>query len=143
MPVSRLADPREILALATFQLPRHRPTNCEAFGGSARSQMHREDVFLTVQERGYDRDSEWPDFPPRPERFYAADPRPGEPGEYGCGDPPGTTVYRRNFSDAGRHFHTLVVIGPDAPASARTQAWAILDSLRFDPDGRPTWPASP
>lgn len=70
MPVSRLADPRELLALAAFPLPRHRPTNCEAFAGSARSQMSREDVILTVQERGYDdRDSEWPDFPPRPDQF--------------------------------------------------------------------------
>jgi hypothetical protein len=142
-PVSpKLTEPREILALATFPLPRYRPTNCEAFGGSARSEMGRDDVFLTVLERGYERDSEWLDFPPRPEHFGPTDPRPGEPGEHGCGDPPGATVYWRNFSDAGRRFHTLVVIGADAPASARNQAWGILDSLRFDSDRRPTWPAS-
>jgi hypothetical protein len=139
-PVSpKLRDPREILALATFPLPRYRPTNCEAFGGSARTEMGRYDVFLTVLERGYDRDSEWLDFPPRPEHFGPTEPRPGE---HGCGDPLGATVFWRRFSDAGRHFYTLVVIGADAPESAREQAWGILDSLRFDPDRRPTWPAS-
>jgi hypothetical protein len=143
LPVSQLADPRELVALATFPLARHLPTNCEAFAGSARSQMDREDVFLVVQERGYDRESEWLDFPPRPRSFSPEDPKPAEPGEHGCGDPPDSTVYWRNFSDAGRHFHTLVVMGPDAPPSARTQAWAILDSLRFDSDRRPNWPASP
>lgn len=138
-PVSpKLTEPREILSMATFP-PRYRPTDCEAFGGSARSQMGREDVFLTVQERGYDRDSDWPDFPPRPERFGPTDPRPAEDG---CGDRPGTTVHWRNFTAAGRHFHTLVAIVPDAPLCAREQAWRILDSLRPDPDRRPTWPAS-
>ena len=96
-------------------------------------------MFLTVQERGYDRDSGWLDFPWRPERFGPTDARPGEEG---CGDLPGTTVHWRNITDAGRHFDTLVAIGPDAPASAREQAWHILDSLRLDHDRRPTWPAS-
>jgi hypothetical protein len=138
-PVSpKLTDPREILSLATFPL-RYRPTDCEAFGGAALHDMARDDVFLTVQERGYDRDSAWRDFPPRPRRFGPTEARPGEAR---CGDPPGTTVHWRNFTDAGRHFHTLVAIGPDAPASAREQAWHILDSLRLGPDRMPTWPTS-
>jgi hypothetical protein len=101
--------------------------------------MARDDVFLTVQERGYDRHSEWPDFPPRPKHFGPTDPRPGE---HGCGDHPCATVHWLNFSDAWRRFHALVVIGADASASARSQAWGILDSLRFDPNRRPAWPAS-
>lgn len=72
-------------------------------------------------------------MPPRPKQFGATDPEPEEPCEHGCGNPPGTTVHRRSFGDAGRRFQTLVVVAPDAPAGARTQAWAILDNLRFDP----------
>jgi hypothetical protein len=140
--VSELTDPREILALATFPLHRHVATNCEAFAGTARTQMHRGDVVLTVQERGYDRDSAWLDFPPRPEPFGPDDPQSGEAGDQACGDPPGTTVYWRNFSEAGRHFHTLVVAGPDAPDGVRAQAWRILDSLRFDPGRVPAWVSS-
>jgi hypothetical protein len=141
-PVSELTDPREILALATFPLARQQATNCEAFAGSARSEMRPNDVLLTIQERGYDHNSDWTDFPQRPGHFGPTDPSSADPADPGCGDPPGTTVYWRNFSDAGRHFHTLVVIGPDAPASVRAQAWGILDSLRFDPDRVPTWASS-
>jgi hypothetical protein len=58
-PISpELTDPREILALATIPLGRHRSTNCEAFAGSARSQMGPRDVVLIVQERGHDRGSD-------------------------------------------------------------------------------------
>jgi hypothetical protein len=134
-----LTEPREVLSLATFPL-RYHPTDCEAFAGAARSDLGSHDAFLTVQERGYDPVSDWRDFPSRPEHFH---PTSGEPAEARCGDPPGATVYWRNFTDAGRHFHTLVVIGPDAPGSVRSEAWRILDSLRLDPDRRPTWPASP
>jgi hypothetical protein len=137
-----LTEPREILSLATFPFARHRRTNCEAFGGSARSQMGRDDIFATVLERGFDPESQWPDFPPRPEHFGPTHPQLGEPGERGCGDPWGTTIHWHNFSDSGRHFHTLVAVGPDAPAGARKQVWSILDTLHFDADRVPTWPAS-
>ena len=66
---------------------------------------------------------------------------PNAPGA-GCGEPAGTITHWRNFTDSGRHFHTLVRVGPDALPSAAEQAWRILDSLRLDPDARPDWPAT-
>jgi hypothetical protein len=137
--ISRLTEPRELLSMGTTALDWH-PTDCEAFAGAAGVSMGPRDVMITVWERGYDRDSAWLDFPPRPDRFG---PVPdAEPATRGCGEPSGTMIHWRNFSDSGRHFHTLVRIGPDAAASAAAQAWRILDSLRLSPDYQPSWAAS-
>jgi hypothetical protein len=64
------------------------------------------------------------------------------PAGPGCGEPPGTVIHWRNFSDSGRHLHTLVRVGSAAPPRAAAEAWRILDSLRLDPDYTPGWPAS-
>lgn len=139
-PVSRITDPREILALGTFP-PRHRPTNCEAFAGSAREDLGPSDAFLTILERGVDRGAEWLDFPPRPNRFGPT-PENAEGADPACGDRRRTDGRWLNFTDAGRHFHVLMVFGPDAPPAVRRDAWQILNSLRLDPSAQPDWPAS-
>jgi hypothetical protein len=137
--VSRISEPRELLSLGTVPLSWRR-TDCEAFAGAAAIRMRPRDVVLTVWERGYDRNSKWSDFPRRPLRFGpVAD---AQPARAGCGEPAGTTIHWRNISDSGRHFHTLVRIGPNAPQNATAQVWHILDALRFDPDYRPNWAAS-
>ncbi len=46
------------------------------------------------------------------------------------------------FADAGRHFYALVVVGPDAPRRVHKEAFALLDSLRFDRRVQPDWPSS-
>jgi hypothetical protein len=138
-PMSRISDPRELLSLATLPLG-WRETDCEAFAGAAGVAMGTDDVVVTVWERGYAPDSDWRDFPPRPTHFG---PVPdAEPAGSGCGEPPGTTIHWRNFSDSGRHLHTLVRIGAEAPPMAGAQAWGILDSLRLDPEYEPAWPTS-
>jgi|SRR5919109_3055143 hypothetical protein len=136
----KLTEPREVLSVGTFPL-RYRPTNCEAFAGSVRGDLGPRDAFLTVQERGYDEASEWLDFPPRPERFRPAQDNAKDP-EPGCGDRPGSDVRWFNFTDAGRHFHVLVVLGSDAASPVGAGAWRILNTLRFDPNVKPDWPAS-
>jgi hypothetical protein len=137
--MSRISEPRELLSLGTVPLSWRR-TDCEAFAGAAGISMGPRDVVLTVWERGYDRDSEWSDFPRRPLRFGpVAD---AQPALTLCGEPAGTIIHWRNFSDSGRHFHTLVRIGPDAPPNDTAQAWHILDTLCFDSDYRPNWAAS-
>lgn len=137
--MSHISEPRELLSLATVPLT-WRPTNCEAFAGAAGIGMGPRDVVVTVWERGTDLDSDWRDFPPRPQQFG---PVPSaEPAGPGCGEPPGTMIHWRNFSDSGRHLHSLVRIGPDASPLAAAQAWNILDSLRLDPSYKPSWPAS-
>ena len=137
--MSRLADPREVVSLGTMTMS-WRPTDCEAFAGAAGGSMSTRDVVITIWERGYDERAHWKDFPARPERFGpVAD---AEPAGDGCGEPPGTLNHWRNFTDAGRHFHTLVRIGPEVPPGAVDEAWGILDSLRFDADYRPEWTSS-
>jgi hypothetical protein len=51
-----LTDPREILALGTSPL-RYRRSECAHVPTSALEDMTAADVFLTIQERGLDRDS--------------------------------------------------------------------------------------
>jgi hypothetical protein len=137
--MSRISEPRELLSVGTTALRRH-ATDCEAFAGAAGVSMGARDVVVTVWERGYDGDADWLDFPPRPERFGPT--LDAEPAGPGCGEPAGTMIHWRNFSEGGRHFHTLVRIGPNAPASAAADAWQVLDTLRLDPDYQPSWPAS-
>jgi hypothetical protein len=97
-------------------------------------------MAVTVWERGHDHDSDWLDFPPRPRSFG---PVPdAEPAGPDCGEPPGTLIHWRNFSAFGRHLHTLVRIGSDAPPRAAAQAWQILEGLDLDPGFTPNWPAS-
>lgn len=133
-----LTDPREVASVGTRPL-RHRRSNCEAFAGGARQALRAADALVTVQERGFDRASKWPDFPPRPRSFGAARAKAPEPG---CGDRPGTQTWWLPFTAAGRHFYALVVIGPGAPARIRDEAFDLLNSLRFDPAVLPDWPAS-
>jgi hypothetical protein len=137
--MSRIGDPRELLSLGTVPLSWHR-TDCEAFAGAAGVSMGPRDVVLTLWERGYDRGSDWVAFPSRPQRFGpVAEP---ESAARGCGEPGRTIIHWRNFSDSGRHFHTLVRVGRDAPPNETALVWHILDSLRFDPNYRPRWAGS-
>ena len=133
-----LTEPREVLAAATYPL-RHRPTNCEAFAGGARQDLGPADALVTIQERGFDHSSQWSDFPPRPASFVM---KRAEPPEPACGDRPGTETWWLPFTDAGRHFYALVVIGPDASRRVHEEAFALIDTLRFDPAVQPDWQAS-
>ena len=135
--MSRIDDPRELLSLGTVPL-RWQRTDCEAFAGAAGIGMGVGDVVLTVWERGYA--SGRSHFPPRPPRFGPV--AGAEPAGPGCGEPAGTTIHWRNFSDSGRQFHTLVRVGPDAPPNEAAQVWHVLDSLRIDPDHQPGWAGS-
>ena len=134
-----LLDPREVLSAATFPL-RYQPTGCAHVAGSALDDLGPHDAFVTLQERGRDRDSTWRDFPPRPAHFG---PELGGPSEASECVP--TARFRDHwfaFSDGDRHFHALVAFGPQAPIAVRREAWAILDSLRIDPRVRPDWRSS-
>lgn len=137
--LSRISEPRELFSVGTVAL-RWQPTNCDAFAGAAGVGMESDDAVVTVWERRGDRDSAWSEFPPGPEGF--AEVEDAEPAGPGCGEPRGTMIHWRNFSDSGRRFHTLVRIGPEATQQAAAEAWGILDSLRLDAGYRPSWPAT-
>jgi hypothetical protein len=138
-PLTRTTDPREVLAVGTFPL-RYRRTECNHLPTSALEDLGPRDALVLLLERGLDPASSWSDFPPRPERFG---PALGVASEAAACAPEARFADRFfGMSDAGRHFHVQVAFGPDAAAATRAQAWAILDSLRVDPDARPDWPAS-
>lgn len=137
--VPRITDPRQVVAFGTYPL-RYRPTDCEAFAGSAREDLAPRDVLGVVMERGFDREGEWLEFTPRPARFGPTDPRSAEPG---CGDRPGTTSDWIPFTDAGRHLYALLVFGSAVTDERRARAYRTLDSLRLDPTVRPDWRSSP
>jgi hypothetical protein len=140
----KLTDPREILSLGTFPL-RYRPTNCEAFAGSAQQDLgdpgrpaHHPESGIPTPEQGYP-EGKIVNVPPRPGRFGP---------ESGSGtrttDCPGSqaSVQWINFRDAGRYFYALLAFGRSAPVELRHDAYRILDSLRLDPSVKPDWPAS-
>jgi hypothetical protein len=134
-----LVDPREVLSVATFPL-HYRPTECAHVAGSGLDDLGPHDAFLTLQERGLDRDATWRDFPPRPARFGSELGGPSEASA--CVPSARFTDHWFAFTDGDRHFHVLVAFGAQAPAAVRDEAWAILDSLRIDPQVRPDWRSS-
>jgi hypothetical protein len=134
-----LADPREVLSVATFPL-RYRPTDCAQVAGSALEDLGPSDAFITLQERGTDPGSSWADFPARPAHFG---PQLGGASEASACVPSARFVdHWFGFTDGGRHFHVEVAFGPEASAATRDQAWAVLDSLDVDPSVRPGWRSS-
>jgi hypothetical protein len=135
----RLTDPREVLSVGTFPL-RYRKSGCEHLPTSALEDMRAGDALITLEERGLDPRSTWPDFPPRPSRFG---PELGGRSEAAaCAPGAHFTDHWFGFTDGDRHFHVLVAFGPNATAVTQRQAWRILDSLRIDPRVRPDWRSS-
>jgi hypothetical protein len=133
-----LVDPREELSVGTFPL-RYRPDgSCSQFPVSALEDLGPRDAFVTVQERGR---GSADGFPPRPRRFGPE--LGGSAEDRGCVPGKHFTDHWFTFADGGRHFHVLVVFGPDASGRVKNQAWQILDSLKIDPAVKPTWRSSP
>jgi hypothetical protein len=135
-----LTDPREEMSVGTFPL-RYRDADCSQFPSGALEQLGPADAFVTLQERGQDPRSTWPDFPPRPAEFG---PQLGGGSEVEqCVPSVSFADHWFGFTDAGRHFNALVVFGADASDQVKAQAWSVLDSLRVDPRVAPDWHATP
>jgi hypothetical protein len=130
-----LADPRELVALSTFPA-RAGGDNCAHMPENAVEDMGPEDALVVIEERRGDLDTGGgpADYPARPEHFGPSNGYPSEAVD--CLD-------RRKeffdrfipFSDSGRRFYAYVAFGADTPPAVRTQAWAILDRLEFEPAG--------
>lgn len=135
--LTRLEDPREVVAVGTYPL-HYRQAGCYQLPSSALEDLGPGDALVTLLERGADPHSSWPDFPARPAHFG---PTPGDTNSDASACAPGGRFISHwfNFSDAGRHFHVLVAFGPQATAATREQAWSILDGLRVDPEPKPGW----
>ena len=135
-----LEDPREVLSVGTFPL-RYRETACGHVPTSALEDLGPGDAFVTLEERGLDPHSTWPDFPPRPAHFG---PELGGTNADASECAPGArfTDHWLGFTESGRHFHVLVAFGVQAPAAVQREAWQILDSLKIDPRIQPDWRSS-
>lgn len=127
----KLSNPREILSLGTLPL-RYRPTDCEAFAGSAQQDVGPRDAFLTIQEStGRSPGS----FSPRPAHFGPTTKAPGQavkpiqPSSCAHSD---ALVNWIPFRDARREFYVLFAFGESAAQDLRAEAYGILDSLRFE-----------
>jgi hypothetical protein len=104
----------------------------------ALADMTSQDAFVSLQESGTDVGL----FDLRPGRFG---PLGCEDAIYGChpSEDPDLPDAARNvpfrawwipFQDAGRGFYLFVAIGNEATPELREEAWAVADSLAFDPD---------
>jgi hypothetical protein len=139
-----ITEPREILALATVRLRgAPRDNYCRPWDEPWLPEFSERDALVTIQEGG--RGSltlNYDSYPPRPQRFR---PEQSEQGstltQCFVSDLP-VTDHWFGFNDSERAFHALVIVGRLAPERVRAEAWRILDSLRFDPDVKPDWPAS-
>ena len=122
-----LVSPREVLSLGTFALRRGGPSSCAHQPVGALRAAGKSDIFISLQERG----STKPLFPRRrPFVLGAAD----RSEAIACvGRSVRWRSYWVQFSDAGRSFYLLAVVGDRASRARRSQLRAVLASLRFTP----------
>jgi hypothetical protein len=143
--LTNLADPREVLTIATFPL-REGSDAGECGPSHAIEDMPRDGALLWLLEYRPARGDPWAevdreDFPAKPARFELRRSRLA-PGT-SCFAGPGSTA---TFSAADRPFQLLVTFG-SRPADARLEeVKTIVDSFRFDelpqppPDPYAGWP---
>jgi hypothetical protein len=132
-------DPRDILSVGSFPL-RFRHTGCDAWAGSAQQDLGASDAFVSVRETGDLSRADYGNFPARPPHFSAEFDQPPEPSPCPGGH---GFLQQLRFSDAGRNFDVLLGFGAKVGEEGRREAYRVLDSLRFDPDRKPGWAASP
>ena len=129
-----LADPTEILSVGTMAVPHPVNETCPELPVAGLRAAGARDVFLSLQERRVPGDG----FAPRARPFRLGvgedESRPGGSSLAGTcarGRRPWWS-YWRLFSDAGRRFYLLAVIGDQAPARRVRQLHQVIDSLRFE-----------
>lgn len=138
----QLSEPVEILSLGTFPLRTGRDIDdgLRVFDApvapKALEDMTSTDAFLSLQETGAGVGG----FDARPDHFG---PLGCDESIYGCRPPEELSETSLDapfrawwipFEDAGRGFYLFVAIGYEATPQLRDQAWAVADSLSFDPD---------
>lgn len=132
---ARIVNPRSILALSTFAIPRGAgrgecgivPAQVLAGAGRAGAAVLVSELY---REPGGAGAGLAPRPPERPARFQlnaeSEQPTPGAPAR----------EWRFDFRDGGRLLTGAVVLGPDAPTGLRADAVGVLNSLRFRPLAR-------
>jgi dipeptidyl aminopeptidase/acylaminoacyl peptidase len=127
-----LSRPSEILSVGTFPMPVSHDPDDEPrvfdapVAPAALAAMTSTDAFVSLQASG---PTDHPDDRPSsfrtlPERACCS----AQTGDYPF------TWWWIPFIDQGRVFYLFVAIGNDADTSTSDQAWAIADSLSFNPN---------
>jgi hypothetical protein len=133
-----LVDPVEILSVGTYEL-RLGGEQCAQFPDRALDELGPEDALVSIQEEPSLGRPGW--WSVRPTHFGPDEGR-GDDESPGCLSRPKEFFHRWiQFQDRGRGFYAYVAMGNNASAETRKEAWAILDSLEFDP--APDAPAMP
>jgi hypothetical protein len=135
-----VSSPREILALATYQLrPGGEAVTDFQLPSNAVEDLGPNDILIWVNEA-----DDAGSFAERPAHFKPSEPCGGDDWTRLCPEPSGRTLRRTipgihgwwfGFRDAGRGFYVFVGMGKEAYGDpARSQlAWDVIDSLRFLP----------
>jgi hypothetical protein len=122
-----LADPRELLSLATYPLRPGSDRCAQHIPVNALDDLGPTDAFLTIQER---RDPSTEHSPPRPDRFeLPADTR----SDANICEAGRALTEWIAFRDEGRAFYALYAVGPRADDDTRSDLLRILDRLEFEP----------
>ncbi len=132
-----LVDPVEILSLGTYPLRPGPAGSCAQVPVAALRAAGPRDVFLTLQERVV---SDHAHFPPRT-RPLAIGPALRTEVRGCVGRHAAWTEHLTSFSDAGRQFSLLTIVGDAATPARRAELQAVLDSLRVTPGHAPSLPA--
>jgi hypothetical protein len=137
----QLSEPVEILSLGTFPLRIGRDIDdgLRLFDApvapKALEDMTSKDAFLSLQESG----AVFAGFDARPDHFG---PLGCDESIYGCRPPDELPEALRKapfrawwipFEDKGRAFYLFVAVGIEATPQLRQQAWAVADSILFEP----------
>jgi hypothetical protein len=137
-----LSSPSEILSLGTFPLrvSEHPDDGFRLFDApvapAALQDMQSDDAFISLQESG---GVSAGSTESRPDHFG---PLGCDESIYGCHPseelprPWRDAPFRAwwiPFEDAGRAFYLFVAIGTEATPQLRQQAWAVADSISFEP----------
>ncbi len=128
--------PWELLSLATFEPIAGGGQQCQHIPVVALESMTARDAFVTVQERPpsaqVDPEIGRPPLPaPLPSNPSARPPDNSSEALHCLAARPPIDFWQFTFSEASRSFHMFVAIGSDAPASLRSQAWAVVASIDF------------
>lgn len=119
-----LDDPREILALATYETPVG-SNRCAHQPVAAVESLGRDDALIVI----FERQPPWPKggYPPRETIKLTLD---RDTGRFCVVDANRLDAWL-SFRDSGRAFYLLVAVGPEASARTRHDVTAIVDSLTF------------
>ena len=129
-----LISPKELVALGTYSLNTNTPSNmCPQFPTAALNAMGSGDAFISILGGAPSPNSQADPFPPRPAGGFDASSsfNLSRTDFLQClAHPLNGSGQWIAFSQAGRDFYLLAVVGTDASATLRSDVYTILNSIQ-------------